>query len=141
MAELGSHQLDAASIFISALNDDRHKVHPLSVVALGGRHMFPLDRDCEDHVYCMYEFPAPGYEPPPEDPKLRAKPYGYFDQVEQFPSLKDGILPYDKNKDRKIVVTYSSINGNGFGGYGELVLGSKGTLILEKEQEVMLYQE
>ncbi len=40
---------------------------------------------------------------------------------------------------KKVVVTYSSINGNGFGGYGEVVMGTKGTLILEKEQEVMLY--
>ena len=26
---------------------------------------------------------------------------------------------------------YSSINGNGFGGYGEIVMGTKGTLVLE----------
>ena len=37
-------------------------------------------------------------------------------------------------------MTYSSINGNGFGGYGEVVMGTKGTLVLEREQEVMLYQ-
>src|SRR5690606_17542391 len=41
---------------------------------------------------------------------------------------------------KKIVVTYSSINGNGFGGYGEIVMGTEGTLILEKEQEVMLFK-
>ena len=35
---------------------------------------------------------------------------------------------------------YSSINGNGFGGYGEIVFGTKGTLILEREQEVMLFK-
>ena len=44
----------------------------------------------------------------------------------------------DPNK--KIVVTYSSINGNGFGGYGEVVMGTKGTLILEREKDVMLYK-
>jgi hypothetical protein len=37
------------------------------------------------------------------------------------------------------VVTYSSISGNGFGEYGEVVMGMKGTLILEREQDVMLY--
>ena len=37
---------------------------------------------------------------------------------------------------KKIGVQYSSINGNGFGGYGEIVYGTKGTLILEKEQEL-----
>ena len=37
-------------------------------------------------------------------------------------------------------MSYSSINGNGYGGYGEIVMGTKGTLVLEKEQEVMLYK-
>ncbi|HWC90097.1 MAG TPA: Gfo/Idh/MocA family oxidoreductase [Pirellulales bacterium] len=107
MAELGSHQLDAAGIFISALNEDHKKALPLTVAAMGGRQIFPLDRECEDHVYCIYEFPGPGYKE-------------------------------DKNK--TIGVTYSSINGNGFGGYGETVLGTSGTLILEREQEVMLFK-
>ncbi len=107
MAELGSHQLDAASIFISATRQDGQKVLPLTVTAVGGRHIFPRDRDSEDHVYCIFEFPAEAYA---EDPN------------------------------KKICVTYSSINGNGFGGYGEVVMGTKGTLILEREQDVMLYK-
>jgi len=108
MAELGSHQLDAAGIFVSAMHGPGKKVKPLTVTAVGNRSIFPADREIDDHVYCMYEYPAPGYEE-------------------------------DKNK--KIVVTYSSINGNGFGGYGEVVLGTKGTLILEQEQDVMLYKD
>jgi hypothetical protein len=88
MAELGSHQLDAAGIFISALRKDHQKALPLTVSAVGGRHIFPLDRDCEDHVYCIYEFPGKGY----------------FDD-------KDHTKVKDPNK--KIGVTYSSINGNG----------------------------
>jgi predicted dehydrogenase len=108
MAELGSHQLDAAGIFVSAMHGPGKKVKPLTVTAVGNRSIFPADREIDDHVYCMYEYPAPGYED-------------------------------DKNK--KIVVTYSSINGNGFGGYGEVVLGTKGTLILEQEQDVMLYKD
>lgn len=131
MAELGSHQLDAASIFVSALRDSEEKVHPLTVHAVGGRHIFPADRQAEDHVYCMYEFPGPGY-----DPKFDV---GYKDPMEGVPGA-DGVPPYNQDDNKKIVVTYSSINGNGWGGYGELVLGTKGTLILEKEQEVMLFQ-
>ena len=50
----------------------------------------------------------------------------------------DGKTVADPN--RKIVVTYSSINGNGFGGYGEVVMGTEGTLILEREKDVMLYK-
>ena len=107
MAELGSHQLDAAGIFISAMHGKGKKVKPLTVTAVGNRSIFPADREVDDHVYCMYEYPAPGYEE-------------------------------DANK--KIVVTYSSINGNGFGGYGEVVMGTEGTLILEQEQNVMLYK-
>jgi len=107
MAELGSHQLDASGIFVSAMHGEGKKVKPLTVTAVGNRSIFPADREIEDHVYCMYEYPAPGYEE-------------------------------DKNK--KIVVTYSSINGNGFGEYGEVVMGTKGTLVLEREQDVMLYK-
>lgn len=107
MAELGSHQLDASSIFVSATSADGKKVLPLTVSAVGGRHIFPRDRDCEDHVYCIYEYPGPKFA---EDPN------------------------------KKICVTYSSINGNGYGGYGEVVMGTEGTLILEREQEVMLFK-
>jgi predicted dehydrogenase len=108
MAELGSHQLDAASIFISALRDDGKKVRPLSVTAVGGRHLFPPDRDAADHVYCNFEFPAPDY---------------------------------DRDPNKKIVVSYSSINGNGFGGYGEVVMGTKGTIVIDREKEVELYRK
>ncbi len=135
MAELGSHQLDAASIFISALRNDGKKARPLSVHAVGGRHIFPLDRDAYDHVYCQFEFPGPAYEPK-EDPRA----YGYADPVTGLDATK-GIPPYDEDPNKKIVVSYSSINGNGFGGYGEVVLGTKGTLILEREKEVMLYKD
>lgn len=131
MAELGSHQLDAASIFISALSNEH--VHPLTVHAVGGRHIFPADRDADDHVYCTFEFPAPGYEP-------QFNP-GYRDKVIGVPDPQHGIESYEEDSQKKIVVTYSSINGNGFGGYGEIVMGTKGTLILDREQEVMLYKD
>jgi predicted dehydrogenase len=114
MAELGSHQLDAASIFISAQQPGGRKVKPLSVTGVGGRHTFPADRDCDDHVYCTFEFPALGYY------------------------KGDTFEVADPNK--KVVVTYSSINGNGFGGYGEVVFGELGTLILEQEQDAMLFK-
>ncbi len=139
MAELGSHQLDAASIFVSALhNRDRSRadqvhVHPLSVHAVGGRHIFPLDRDADDHVYCMFEFPGPHYD--------AGFDVGYRDKVSNFPDPESGLAGYDQDPNRKIVVTYSSINGNGFGGYGEIVMGTKGTLVLATEQEVMLYRD
>lgn len=110
MAELGSHQLDAASIFVSALYPDgAEHPHPLRVVAAANRPIFPPDRDIEDHVCCIIEFPMPEYKE--EDPKTHRK---------------------------KIEVQYASVNGNGFLGYGELVYGTKGTISLKQEQELKL---
>jgi len=109
MVELGSHQLDAAGIFISAMHGGEKK-HPLTVSAVANRPIFPPDRDAEDHVACIFEFPAPGYDP--KDPMGRRKTIG---------------------------VQYASINGNGYGGYGEVVYGTRGTLILDRESEAMLF--
>ncbi|MCR9291836.1 MAG: Gfo/Idh/MocA family oxidoreductase [bacterium] len=133
MAELGSHQLDASTIFCSALRQDGKKAHPLTVHAVGGRHIFPIDREAEDHVYCMYEFPGPEYEDRFD--------VGYYDPAQNYPPKGAGIEGYSQDPNKKIVVTYSTINGNGFGGYGEVVMGTKGTLVLEREKEIMLYQK
>lgn len=131
MAELGSHQLDAVSIFLSSLRNDGKKVHPLSVHAVGGRHIMPLDREVDDHVYCTFEFPGPEY--------AGSFDVGYKDRAENYP---DGAVPgYEVDPNKKVVVTYSTINGNGFGGWGEVVLGTKGTLILEQETDVYLYRD
>jgi hypothetical protein len=108
---LGSHQLDAASIFIAAVHGGR-KQHPLGVAAISNRPIFEHDREADDHVCCMFEFPAPGYDPKGRDAQRK-----------------------------KIGVQYASINGNGFGGYGEIVFGTKGTLILEREKEALLYRD
>jgi predicted dehydrogenase len=104
MAELGSHQLDACSIFLG-------KKRPLSITAVGGTHFYQDDREVEDHVYCIYEFPGPHYDP------------------NKASSRKNDI----------VTVTYSSISTNGFEKYGECVMGSKGTLIVEEEQAAYLY--
>ncbi len=113
MAELGSHQLDAASLFIAAANEGPKQL-PISVVSSACRPLFPPDRDVEDHVYCIFEFPAPGY----------------WDETHTQPAKPES----------KVGVQYASINGNGFGGYGETVLGTQGTLILETELEAMLFR-
>src|SRR5205807_10404461 len=73
MAELGSHQPDACSIFLG-------KVHPLAVSGLGGKIFYHDDREVDDHVFVTFEFPGKDYL---EDPK--------------------------KNKDDRVIVTYSSI--------------------------------
>ncbi len=101
----------------SAQGEEGHKVYPLSVQGIGVRSIFPADRDVDDHVHCNFEFPGKGY---------------YEDMAAQ-----------DKVADphKKIVVSYSSINGNDYGGYGEVVMGTAGTLILDREQEALLFSK
>jgi predicted dehydrogenase len=97
MAELGSHQLDACSIFLG-------KKHPLAVTGVGGTYFYTDGREVDDHVFTLFEFPG-------------------------------------KHEKDRIVVTYSSINTNAFDGYGEMVMGSRGTMIVSQEKEILLFKE
>ena len=112
MAELGSHQLDACSIFLG-------KKHPLAIQGYGGRNFYGVKgvgspdkqndpREIDDHVYVTLEFPGRHYE---------------------------------EDKNDIVIVTYSSINTNRLEPYGETLYGSRGTMIVEQEQAVMLYKE
>lgn len=110
MAELGSHQLDACSIFLG-------KVKPLAVQGVGGKFFYgpgKNDRESDDGVWVTYEFPGPNH------PKGANK---------------------GNDKDDIVVVTYSSFNTNSFEQYGECLMGSRGTLIVEGEQNVYLFKE
>ncbi|MBQ6108800.1 MAG: hypothetical protein IJK97_11375, partial [Thermoguttaceae bacterium] len=92
--------------------------HPLNVTAFSNRSVFNKrkdkdgnyvllnDRDIEDHMTCVYEYAAPGYE---KDPR------------------------------QKVAVAYSAINGNDFGGYGEVVMGTTGTLQIDREENAYLW--
>ena len=51
MAELGSHQLDACSIFLG-------KKHPLAVTGIGGTFFYKDGREVDDHVFVIFEFPG-----------------------------------------------------------------------------------
>ncbi|GAC1450926.1 MAG: Gfo/Idh/MocA family oxidoreductase [Isosphaeraceae bacterium] len=104
MAELGSHQLDACSIFLG-------KKHPLAVTGIGGTFFYEDGREVDDHVFVTFEFPG-------------------MDQSRGKPDRGD-----------HIVVTYSSINTNSFENYGETIMGSRGTMIVEAEKEILLYKE
>jgi predicted dehydrogenase len=126
MAELGSHQLDACSIFLG-------KVHPFAVTAVGTHSLYgfkpgdgkPNPREVDDHVFCTFEFPGRGYYERESDGKL---------------VLRDG-KPVVKDEHDIVVVTYSSISTNEFENYGECVMGSRATMIVEKEQDVFLFAE
>jgi len=97
VAELGSHQLDACSIFLG-------KVHPKSVQGSGDVLFFKDNRQVEDHVFLIYEYPK-------DSPANGA------------------------------VVMYSSIGTNAFDGYGEQVMGTRGTMIVQEEREAYLFKE
>ena len=116
MAELGSHQMDAASIFLG-------KVHPIAVSGFGGKNFYGIDgvgpkdkwndnREIDDQIFVTFEFPGQQYD------------------------------PADENKKRdKCIVTYSSISTNKFEPYGELVYGTRGTMFMKTEKEAMLWKE
>ncbi|MCI0461844.1 MAG: Gfo/Idh/MocA family oxidoreductase [Gemmataceae bacterium] len=110
MAELGSHQLDACSIFLG-------KKHPIAVTGVGGKYFYNDDREVEDHVFCSFEFPGKDYRPGAR-------------------SHDDRGIPQHQDV---VVVTYSSVSTNSFENYGECVMGSKGTLVVELEQAAMLW--
>ncbi len=107
MTELGTHQLDACSIFLG-------QVHPLAVTGVGGKYFFEDDRDANDHVFATFEFP--GYDHP------QGKNTG-------------------SNTNDVTVVSYSSITTNTIEQYGEQIMGSRGSMFVESEQDVMLFKE
>jgi len=114
MAELGSHQLDAASIFVAAASESGKKQMPISIDARSSRILFGNDRQVADHISCIFDFPADGYW-----------------KNDSHTELLD--------PDRKICMLYSTINGNGYGAYGEEVFGMNGTLWIERELTGMLW--
>jgi predicted dehydrogenase len=110
MAELGSHQLDAASIILG-------HVRPLAVQGVGGKFFYGPgrnDRESDDTIAVTFEFPGKNH-----------------------PKAGRG----GKDENDVVVVTYSSINTNEFESYGEWVMGSKGTMFIEKEATAYLWRE
>src|SRR5260221_14105098 len=115
MAELGSHQLDACSIFLG-------HVHPLRVQGVGTRSFFdslesggtknPRERD--HSIFLTFEFPG------------KNPPHGAHKGTD---------------KSDIVVVTYSSVSTNMFEQYGECLMGSRGTMVVEKEADVFLSTE
>ncbi len=89
----------------------------MAVTAVGGKDFYQDDREIEDHVYCTYEFPGRNY--------VRGQPSRDANGICQ---LND-----------RVVVTYSSISTNAFEPYGECVMGTKGTMVIESEQNVYLW--
>ena len=87
------------------------------VMGVGGKFFYGPgrnDRESDDGVFVTFEFPGPKH------PKAG----------------KGGTDESDI-----VVVTYSSFNTNSFESYGECLMGSRGTMIVEEEREVYLFKE
>jgi predicted dehydrogenase len=92
MAELCSHQINAANWFLGAA--------PNAVIASGGLYRFPEgNREVFDHVYATFEYPGGR------------------------------------------TAMFSSIESNAFDDYYEMYMGTKGTLIMNREQDALLFEE
>ena len=92
-------------------------VRPLSVQGVGGKFFYGPgrnDRESDDGVFVTFEFPGRNH-----------------------PKAHNG----GKDENDVVVVTFTSFNTNEFEGYGEWVMGSKGTMYLEKESDVYLWRE
>jgi predicted dehydrogenase len=104
--------MDACSIFLG-------KVHPLAVQGYGGKN--------------FYHVKGVGSKDKQEDPR-EIDDHVYV--TLEFPGKHFG-----EDKNDIVIVTYSSINTNRMEPYGETIFGSRGTLVTELEQSVMLYKE
>jgi predicted dehydrogenase len=92
-------------------------VHPIAVSGVGGKFFYGPDRndrESDDGVFVTFEFPGP-----------------------KHPKAGKG----GKDENDIVVVTFTSFNTNEFESYGEWVMGSKGTMFLEKESDVYLWRE
>ena len=79
-------------------------------------------REIEDHVYCIYEFPGK---------KFDMARWKALSRDAKGNALHNNV----------VTVTYTSIDTNSFEPYGECVMGSKGTLIVEMEEKAFLFGE
>ena len=87
---------------------------PLSVQGTGGMFLGHDDRENEDHVFATFEFPG------------HSHPLGRHE---------------GDNVNDVAVVTCSCISSNSMESYGEQLMGSRGTMIIESEDNVMLFKE
>jgi predicted dehydrogenase len=113
LAELGSQLFDAAVMLVEASpHYDRERPYPLSVAGSASQVLRNPAGDIDDHVHCIFEYALQGYVDSPEVPPKARK---------------------------KIALQFDMIVGSDFDGYGETVLGRKGSLVLENEQKAMLF--
>lgn len=125
MAELGSHQMDVANWVLGTT--------PRRVQACGGVDYWRDGREVFDNVFCTYEYELPRRETMPDRPGASAAI-----AKTGVPTPPPGARQAEETY--TVRVTYSSLCTNAFEGASELVLGTKGTLLLASTKG-LLYRE
>ena len=87
---------------------------PLAVSGVGKRVSMADDREVDDHVIATIEYPGK------QHPR-RGVESGHEDDI--------------------LIVSYSAISTNATDRYGEQIMGTRGTLLIEAERDVMLFRE
>ena len=70
----------------------------------------------------------------------------YFDDDQEFPDTQYVTFEfpgqhYEEDHNDVAIVTYSSLSTNRMEPYGEQVMGSRGTLVVQTEQQALLFKE
>ena len=113
LAELGSQLFDAAVVFVTTSPNHNPKwPYPLSVAGSASQVLRNPVGDIDDHVHCVLEYAIEGY-------------------------VDAAVIPPKARK--KIALQFDMILGSDFDGYGETVLGRKGSLVVEDQQKAMLF--
>jgi predicted dehydrogenase len=112
MAELGSHQMDVANWVLGS--------SPKRVMATGGIDYWRDGRDVNDNVFCVYEYELPQAQTLPANSGAAAK-------------ARDTSPPLSYT----VRVTYSSLCNNAFEGASELILGTRGSLLLTSSKGLL----
>ena len=116
MTELASHQLDVVNWVLGR--------GPRRVIGSGGIDYWRDGREVFDNVFCIYE-----YEMPADSPgAAKTAPSGPAEKATSTPA------PHT------VRVTYSSIQNNAFEGASELIMGTRGTLLLTQKKG-LFYRE
>lgn len=122
MAELGSHQMDVANWALGR--------GPKRAMTSAGIDYWRDGREVFDNVFCVYDYELPV----PDSEKSAAD--GSNAGSEPGSPHSDAV----SSPTYTVRVTYSSIQSNAFEGASELIMGTRGTLLLT-QQKGLFYKE
>lgn len=117
ITELATHQLDVVNWFLGTM--------PSRVAAFGGIDYWKDGREVNDNIAMIYDYDVSRQD----DGFAMIPPRNEFQKRSQI------------NRDYTVRYTYSSICANAQQGYGEHILGDKGSIYLTEQQGCTFYPE